>query len=79
MVNAFKSIAFYAGGMGMTYYRLYFLDRHGHIQQVEDFEAADDCAAIGEASRKGAAPRELWCAGRRVGQWPCAEPAESAP
>ena len=79
MVNAFKSIFFLCWeGSKLAYYRLYFLSPAGHIQRVEDFEAADDRAAIGEAARKGVAPRELWCAGRRVEQWPCAEPAEGA-
>ncbi|HEU4705268.1 MAG TPA: hypothetical protein VFS45_06145 [Sphingomicrobium sp.] len=59
----------------MADYRLYFLSPEGHIERVEDFEAADDQAAIRAAGRTATAPRELWCAGRRVGQWPCAEPA----
>lgn len=63
------------GGTNVAYYRLYFLNPHGHIERVEDFEAADDLAAIGEAERKGSPPKELWCAGRRVEQWPCPEPA----
>lgn len=62
----------------MAYYRLYFLSRHGHIQRVEDFEADDDSAAIARAAREGARPMELWCAGRRVEQWPCPEAAENA-
>ena len=62
----------------MAYYRLYFLSRHGHIQRVEDFEAADDGTAIATAARERCRPMELWCAGRRVEQWPCTEPAENS-
>lgn len=62
----------------MAYYRLYFLNRDGHIQRVEDFEAPDDRAAIATAAREPVRPIELWCAGRRVEQWPCAEPAETS-
>ena len=62
----------------MAYYRLYFLNRHGHIQRVEDFEAADDLTAKARAARELGRPMELWCAGRRVEQWPCGEPAENS-
>jgi len=61
----------------MAHYRLYSLSLEGHIQRVEDFEADDDAAAIAEASLRGIAPKELWCGGRRVEQWPCPEPAEN--
>ena len=61
----------------MGYYRLYFLGGDGHIQRVADFEAEDDGAAIARAARERGRPMELWCAGRRVEQWPCAEPAEA--
>ena len=61
----------------MAHYRLYSLSLEGHIQWVEDFEANDDAAAIAEASHRGIAPKELWCGGRRVEQWPCPEPAEN--
>ena len=62
----------------MTNYRLYSLSRDGHIQRVEDFEADDDADAIAEASRRGYAPKELWCGGRRIQQWPCPEPADNS-
>ena len=62
----------------MAYYRLYFLNRHGHIQRVDDFEAADDSAAIARAARELGRPMELWCAGRRVEHCPCVEPAENS-
>jgi hypothetical protein len=61
----------------MANYRLYSLSPEGHIQRVEDFEADDDAEAIAEAGRRGYAPKELWCGGRRLRQWPCPEPAES--
>jgi len=63
----------------MAYYRLYFLSRLGHIQQrVEDFEAADDGTAVAKAAGESCRPMELWCAGRRVEQWPCSEPADNS-
>ena len=48
------------------------------VQRVEDFEAEDDAEAITEAGRRGYAPKELWCGGRRIQQWPCPEPAENS-
>ena len=60
----------------MAYYRLYLLSPGGHISRVEDFEADDDSAAIARAALERARPMELWCAGRRVEQWPCSEPAD---
>ena len=62
----------------MTNYRLYSLSPEGHIQRVEDFEADDEGEAIAEASRRGYAPKELWCGSRRIRQWPCAEPADNS-
>ena len=61
----------------MINYRLYSLSPEGHIQRVEDFEAEDDAEAISEAAHRGRAPKELWCGGRRIQQWPCPEPAEN--
>jgi hypothetical protein len=62
----------------MTNYRLYSLSPEGHIQRVEDFEADDDGDAIAEASRRGYAPKELWCGSRRIQQWPCQERADTS-
>ena len=62
----------------MTNYRLYSLSPEGHIQRVEDFEADDDAEAIGEAGRRGYAPKELWCGGRRIQQWPRTEAAANS-
>jgi len=53
----------------MAYYRLYFMNRLGHIARVQDFDAADDAKAIAVADENGARPKELWCSSRRVEQW----------
>ena len=53
----------------MAYYRLYFMNRRGHIARVEDFDASDDAKAIALAGENGARPKELWCSSRRVEQW----------
>lgn len=52
----------------MAYYRLYILHPYsGHIQSFEEFDAADDGAALHIASeRRGERPSELWCEGRKV-------------
>ena len=52
----------------MAYYRLYFLNRHsGHIDGVEEFDAAEDSAAIERADRCIArAPFELWSGPRKI-------------
>lgn len=52
----------------MPYYRLYHLNRSsGHIQSVEDFEAADDFAGVAEATlRKNGLAVELWQEARKV-------------
>ena len=55
----------------MPDYRLYFLDRHsGHIRNAENFEAADDAAAVHRIRLRGSAePMELWCGGRKVSRF----------
>ncbi len=55
----------------MAYYRLYFLtSTRGQITDFRDFEAADDVAATARAEKlRRGVPMELWCMGRRVGQW----------
>ena len=53
----------------MAYYRLYFMNRRGHIARVEDFDAADDAKAIAVAHENGTQAKELWCSSRRVEQW----------
>ena len=53
----------------MAYYRLYFMNRRGHIARFEEFVAADDAGAIAHADASGRQPKELWCSSRKVGQW----------
>ena len=53
----------------MAYYRLYFMNRRGHIARVEDFDAADDLGAIALADTEGTQPKELWCSNRKVKKW----------
>ena len=53
----------------MAYYRLYFMNRRGHIARVQDFDATDDAEAVAVADKNGTQPKELWCSSRRVGQW----------
>ena len=52
----------------MAYYRLYSLNPHsGHIDWADEFEAADDVAAVArvrDAERK--VPVELWQEGRKI-------------
>ncbi len=45
----------------MTYYRFYFLDGTGHIVRAQEFDAADDVAAL-EAAQKlcGDGAMEVW-------------------
>lgn len=52
----------------MAYYRLYFMNRHsGHIDGVEDFDAASDAEAIERAdARLARAPFELWSGAQKV-------------
>lgn len=53
----------------MAYYRLYFMNRRGHIARVEEFDAADDAKAIALADEDDTQPKELWCSSRKVEQW----------
>ena len=52
----------------MNYYRLYFMNGFsGHIERFEEFEAADDAAAVVTArSMEGHLSLELWCSHRKV-------------
>ena len=52
----------------MGYYRLYFMDSFsGHIERFEEFDAADDAAALVLAKAKqGPSALELWCSQRKV-------------
>jgi hypothetical protein len=51
----------------MPDYRVYFLDRQGHIHGARDLHAGDDAAAIGLArdhSERGSL--EMWSGSRKV-------------
>ena len=52
----------------MAEYRLYLMDRFtGHIDGVETLSSADDVGAICLVQeRRGDAPMELWCGGRKI-------------
>lgn len=52
----------------MGYYRLYFMNSFsGHIERFEEFEAADDVAAVVLAkAQQGPLALELWCSQRKV-------------
>jgi hypothetical protein len=55
----------------MRYYRLYFLNSAGRIQQALDMECVDDDAAIEEASPKAdGRDMELWNRDRIVHRFP---------
>lgn len=56
------------GAMTMSYYRLYFMSSFsGHIERFEEFDAADDAAAVILAkARQGLFALELWCSHRKV-------------
>jgi hypothetical protein len=54
----------------MAYYRLYFFDRGGHIDQFREFEARDDARAVARAADwRELDAMELWCGRRRVKCW----------
>lgn len=62
------------GGARMTGYRLYFLDREGHIQDAVEWECADDDAAMElAAERLDGRPVELWSGKRVVAKIPGAD------
>lgn len=56
----------------MAYYRLYFLDRAGHIQHFREFEGSTDAAALRQSEewREERLAMELWSCRRRVASWP---------
>jgi hypothetical protein len=54
----------------MAYYRLYFLDRHNHIEHFREFEANTDKTAIEQGSEwRDLNAMELWSGRRRVMSW----------
>jgi hypothetical protein len=57
-----------AWGHGVEY-RAFFLDKSGHIQRRQDFEAADDESALRHAKQwLDRADIEVWQLGRVVGK-----------
>lgn len=54
----------------MAYYRLYFLDGFGHIEQFREFEAMTDAIAIAQSEEwRTPAGMELWSERRKVRSW----------
>ena len=51
----------------MRYYRLYFIDSLGHIEDVRECMAIDDATAVAEAeAMKHRSVIEIWCQGQKV-------------
>jgi hypothetical protein len=61
----------------MAYYRLYFMHPlTGHIERVNELEAATDEEAIRLIqARQGREPLELWCGTRKVHRIEAIQPA----
>jgi hypothetical protein len=60
-----------SGGLSMFEYKLYCLDAHGRIARRQEFEAADDQAAVAHArAHHPAESCELWCGARKVALLP---------
>jgi hypothetical protein len=54
----------------LSFYRLYFRDREGHVSGVREIEAHDDAQAIGRAGRMARGERrELWRENSLLKQW----------
>jgi hypothetical protein len=54
----------------MAYYRLYFLNGFGHIEQFREFEASTDAIAVAQAEDwSTAGAMELWSERRKVRSW----------
>jgi hypothetical protein len=53
------------------HYRIYQLDRDGHIRKGRDVHCSSDLEAFAEIAHiVGSFPAaELWCGTRRVGRW----------
>ena len=51
----------------MRYYRFYFIDPMGHIEDVRECMAVDDATAIAEAQALDhRSVVEIWCQGQKV-------------
>jgi hypothetical protein len=55
-------------------YRLYTMDREGHIVDVRAFEAAGDLAAMVAADCRDGELHELWCGDRQIAEFPPCAP-----
>jgi len=65
----------YTLGWEMLYYRLYFLDRTGHIHGVVEFDCSNDADAIAHADTYAdGRPMELWRRERWIRRFPGDEP-----
>jgi len=54
----------------MAFYRLYFMDRAGHIFGMRLLDAADEAQAVGRSERMGRGEvRELWRGGTKLRHW----------
>ncbi len=61
----------------MTCYRLYFMDRGGHIHRFQEFDAVDDHDALPKAALlRSQSGMELWTDSRRVRRWEARSPRE---
>jgi hypothetical protein len=59
----------------MPYYRLYFFDGAGRIEHFNEFEAATDVLAMGDAGQMQSGARmELWSRARKVKTWAVRQP-----
>jgi len=64
----------------MPGYRLYWMNELGHIEQVGDFDADSDQAAISAVERsRGHAALELWCGTRKVKHLDALSPTSPTP
>ena len=57
-------------GTKLCSYRLYTIDRDGHIVDVRAFEAASDLAAMVAVEPRSGELCELWTGDRRVSEFP---------
>ena len=63
----------------MSYYRLYYLNQHGHIRHAVDWECADDPSALSIVGKHvDGRAMELWSGERRVAAFPAREGLEAA-
>jgi hypothetical protein len=54
----------------MSFYRLYFRDRRGHVSGMREIEAPDDAQAIGRVDRMyHGDSRELWRDNNLLRRW----------